>query len=180
VQGIGQIIREIGELVPWPVLVLLVAALIAVGAPGYLHAVRLRQIRERVRRRVRADAADRDRLADEAIRLAGDNVDALVLLCREASRRGQPDLLQRAMVGLEATRDRKAIDKLFSEIKRPAPTERSPTEVAVFITGLLDEGLTDVAAKNLEQALARHPGHPALLTLAERLPPPPPADGQPS
>lgn len=167
-QGIGQIVQAIAAILPTPVLVALLVAVAWFGLPGYLKNLRVKKIKERVRRRVRADDAGRAALAEEAMQLAGTDVFLLEAVVAEARKRNQAELATRALATLDALGHG---ERLREAARAPRIQDKPPTAIATFIAGLLDEGLIDAARTHLEEALAAHPGHPALTALQQRLPP---------
>lgn len=167
--GISELLHEIGLIFPPWMLLILAGVGLVVGIPGLQNSVKTRQIRERVRQMVRADPSRRVGLADNVMGVAGKDVHLLSLLAREARRREQLPLYQRALTALDALPEgRKLAEAVRAEVRAPRDL-MSPLQAIGRIEAAIDEGQFGVARHRLSDALAQHPDHPELLALGQRL-----------
>ena len=169
-RGIGDIFQVLSMwLPPWGVALLLGAIALAL-LPGLRFRTRSRQVREAVRRMVRATPADREALVTRAFDRAGNHPHLLAILATEARKRAMPHLYQRAMDALRAAPGGAAeAARLHAEASRAKGDPLHPLEVVLRVETMLDEGLTVAARVRLDEALGHHPGHPELLALLARL-----------
>jgi hypothetical protein len=160
------LVQQIAAFVPPWVTALLVLALAAWGVPGFLWSVKTKQIRERVRRMIRATPDGRARALDEAMAIAGDDVVLVTLLAREARRLEQVFAADRALRHLEALPGgAPEAAKLRATAARPATPTGSAMGEAFAVRALLDEGLPRAASTRWESARAVFPGDPQLEAL---------------
>jgi hypothetical protein len=182
VGGIGQVVHALAKLLPPWALAIVIGAAALFFLRGFGFRTRSKQVREAVRRLVRATPETRDAILARAFERAGDHPDLLALLASEAARRGMPRLHADALAKLEAV---PGGAPLAAKLRREATREAQvaalhPVEVAVRVRALLDQGLVDAARARLDEATAAHADHPSLVALraeiearAEAVSPPP-------
>jgi hypothetical protein len=160
------LVQQIAAFVPPWVTALLVVALAAWGIPGFLWSVKTKQIRERVRRMIRATPEGRARALDEAMAIAGDDVVLVTLLAREARRLEQVAAADRALRHLEGLPggSAEAVKLRATAARPPTPTGHALGE-AFAVRALLDEGLPRAASARWEAARTAFPGDPHLEAL---------------
>lgn len=169
--NIGQVISDLLLIVPAWVLVLVAVVILILGIPGYRYAVRERQIRERVRRLVRAEATLRDQLIEEAIALAHGDPHLLALMVREARKRTQPRAAARALEVLDAGDEaaQNMATRLRGEVTVQDPMLGRPQAIAAAALALLEAGNPDAARARVDAALELHPTDPVLRAAALRI-----------
>jgi hypothetical protein len=133
---------------------------------GFDFRTRTRQIREAVRRLVRAPPDARDAIVARAFERAGENPELVALLVAEAARRHMPQLHAAAMAKLASIPGAPAQALLLhARGARAAATPLHPIESALRVRAAIEEGLVEIARARLEEALETHPDHPDLLAL---------------
>ena len=169
-RAISDILSSLFLVLPAPVVYGLAVVIGLLLLRPWLKNVRAKQIRGRVRRMVRADDAQRDKLAAEAFRTARGNADHLYLLAFEARKRSFPALYQQALDALQAMPEGR---RLASQLNEQVAPEKSPTrhpaEWIAIIETMIDNGVYEGARLRLAEALDQHPSHPALLALPKRI-----------
>ena len=164
---IGQ---TVGSLVPPWAIPIVIGVLAVVLLPAWLESVRSKQIKGAVRRMVRADPAERDRLYARAFGLAAQRRGRLVGLIQEGLRYGQHAVVHEGLARLQAIpRAREDVARLRERIDKPGQRFRDPVEAAVRIEGLLAQGLHVAAEEQLAEALTAFPRDPDLHSLQARL-----------
>lgn len=179
-RGLGDIMNVLMGLLPsWATDIATAILAVSVGLMA-LYWSQMRRIRGTVRRMVKASPEERDRLSAQALKLAGTRPGLLLLLEQEAHRRHQHALAEAALIALKATGKRQADVARMQRNRKPkrAPVGH-PTEVAVQVVSLLEQGMLEAASHRLSDGLERWPEHPELLELRERAQPshPDPATG---
>ncbi len=167
--GLRPLIDALFNLLPqWlalPVIALLVLALIR----GFYFRTRVRQVRGLARQLMRADDARRARLIRDLFVLSEGNVILLGELVREAHKRSERALLDRASAALLNLPGGPAELARVQRIEgMVAPPPDLHAHVA-RVSGLLDEGLHAAARDRLDEALRLHPSDPLLKRLKARL-----------
>lgn len=172
-RGLGDVIHTLVVLLPTWALVLLGLGLAAVLLPGLRFRTRSRQIREAVRRMVRADPRARGALEARAFERAGESVHLIAEVAQEARKRTMPKLWDEALRRLDA-HPKGAVEaaRLRRDARPAKPAPLHPVEVAVRVHALLAEGATEAARARLAEGLARSPEDAELLALHRRLDPP--------
>ena len=167
---LGTLLRQLGELVPLPVLVAIIAALVYFGGPGWLYNVHAQQMRSQVRRIVRASTAEaRQREEDAAFSMVGRRPRLLIALTESAFQFGQRRLGEQALKALEASgKFPKDTERLRRQFSPASPVPPHPIEAAANIRRLFAAGLYDSARTQLEAALARFPEDETLLKFQRR------------
>jgi len=131
-----------------------------------LYWSQMRRIRGTVRRMVKASPTEQTRLAQLALGLAGKRPALLLLLEQEAHKRHQTELADAALAALKATGRR---PRDVTKIERRRAPDRAPvthpTEVALQVSALLEQGMIEAANRRLADGLNRWPLHPELLEL---------------
>lgn len=147
-----------------------VALLLVVAAPIWLRMVRGRQVGGLVRRMVRADPTERERLGDEVLGLAGTRDGLLLIAAEQAHRYDQRVFRDRVLAVLEA---RGAVPqdvaRLRGKLAVAAPPVGHPLEIAANVERLLEQGLRDRARERLRAGRSRYPDDPDLSALEQRL-----------
>ncbi len=171
-RGLGDIMNVLmGVLPPWATdIATFTLALIAGVAALYWS--QMRRIRGTVRRMVKASPEEQELLAAQALKLAGTRPGLLLLLEQEAHRRHQHALAEAALLALKSTgkRQRDVTRVQRSRMPSRAPVGH-PTEVALQVMNLLDQGMMEAASRRLHDGLKRWPDHPDLNELRERAQP---------
>jgi hypothetical protein len=169
--GIGQLIADLSALVPPWVLWTLALVLLVVAVPGYQYSIRERQVRERVRRMVRAEPARRAQLVEDALTLAGRNPHLLALVVREARKRTLPLVQDRALAVLDAgdAAMQQEAKRLRSEVAVVDPMLGRPHAMAAAALAMLEAGNPEGARSRVEAALSQHPNDPVLRAAATRI-----------
>lgn len=170
VGAIVNLLKMLGDFLPLWAIGLMAAALVVWLGPGWFRNIKLKQVRERVRRRVRASEADQRALLDEAMQIAGDDEERLTALAREARKHVQADLYEAALTRMEAQpMTRRAAGRIRAEVARPDPVIERPMAVAAVVTELLAAGQVAAARVRLEPALQAHPADPVLRELEAKV-----------
>jgi hypothetical protein len=171
VGAIAQLFRSLAAVVPFPVLVAIVAVLVALAIPGMLRTAHTRQIRTGVREVARATSQDaRESREAAAIELTRGEPHLLFILADEAIRLNQRRLAERAV---ETLSQKGALPDEVARLKRALAPDLVPPAAAieayVEIRALHREGLTEPARKRLVEARARFPDDPDLADLERTL-----------
>lgn len=171
VRGITDIVSGLAQIVPFPVLVAILLAALALAFPAWLRSVAVRQIKGQLRRAARSrDTAQRNEHVEAAFDRAGGKPRLLHSLAEQAIRNGQPYAWRRAMAELEATGKLELdLAALRRKVSAPDNTARDPLEVAVRVERYLEAGLSVAAEETLSDGLLRHPDDPELQALRDRL-----------
>lgn len=167
--GLGDIMNVLMGLLPsWATDTVTALLAVSVGL-GALYWSQMRRIRGTVRRMVKASPEEQERLTAQALKLAGTRPGLLILLEHEAYRRHQNTLAEAALLALKATGKRPQDVARVQMGRKPARAPVGhPTEVAVQVASLLDQGMLEAASSRLGDGLKRWPDHPELLELRER------------
>jgi hypothetical protein len=173
VRGISDLFVALAFL-PLPVVVGIGVAGAVVALPMWLESIRAKQIRGMVRRMVRADPPERQRLSAEVFRLAGVRARRLVLLAESAVKYDQRSLREAAVAALEASGgDPRDVQRLREVDRKPEARVVDPLAAAVRVEQLLDDGLVVAAREHLTAARRAFPADAELRALEERLDLPP-------
>jgi hypothetical protein len=166
VGAIVNLLKMLGEFLPLWAIGLIAAGLIVWLGPGWFSNIKLKQVRERVRRRVRATDEERRALLEEAMAIAADDEERLSALAREARKHVQADLYEAALTRMEEQPMlRRAAARIRAEVARPDPVIERPMAVAAVVSELLAAGQVAAARVRLEPALQAHPTDPVLRSL---------------
>jgi hypothetical protein len=169
VKGIADVITGLLVIFPPWVLVGGGAVLAVALVPRWVESMRDKQIRGLVRRMVRADASERQRLTAQVTRIVGAHPGRLAAAVHHAIHYDQRALRDSALASLEATGAAPEDVKRLRARIDPAPLRfRDPVEAVVRIEQLLENGLEAVAREQLAIALAAFPDDPDLTALASR------------
>ncbi len=155
----------------WPPMVtrLLGAGIALIALATWRHVIRERQIRNLLRQAALASGGEREAAIQAAIDLAGDVPRRWGAIAREARLRKLDDVAERATEKLRALGAKSELEVL-ARLEAAAPTPAAhPLEVAAAVERLIETGALGAARTRLSAGLARHPDHPALRDLAERL-----------
>jgi hypothetical protein len=169
-RGLSDLVNSLFVFLPveLAIAVLLAAALLIL--PGWIFAIRAKQIKGLIRKRVRASAEERDRLANEALALAAGKGNRLVVLARESLRMGQRELWKRAMDELQLLPAHVAeARELTASISRESQPLLHPVEVVMTVQRLLELHMTQAALDRIDEALERFPRDDGLLTAREQV-----------
>jgi hypothetical protein len=170
VQGVSDLIT--GLLVvfpPWVLGVVGVVGVVTLG-PRWIESMRDKQLRGWVRRMIRADADERQRLSDLVMEVAGSHPGRLSAVVHHAIHYDQRALRDRALAALAATGGApEEVKRLRERIDKPRTKFRDPIEAAVRIEQLRQDGLLVAADEQLEIARAAFPGDPELEALARTM-----------
>lgn len=153
---------------PWKAVVAGGVVLGLLAAPRWFESVREKQLRGQVRRMVRAEQPDRDRLLQDTFALAGDDPERLRRLFEAATQYDQRDVARHALDRLQAVAPRAAAE-LRARVEPVRPKARLPLEIVVRAESLHASGMTDRAREVVEEGLKDHPADPDLLALRDRL-----------
>ena len=168
-RGFGDLVTAVLWL-PWWLQALLAAAVVLWIAPRFGYRIRSKQVREAIRRRVRAAPSERDALAERALERAGHDPELLAELVREARKRTQLDLVGEGLTRLVITPEgRRLAQSLRSEQARPTGEVVHPWESEARIRALLDAGAHEAARARLDEALERFPDSEDLRALRAEL-----------
>ncbi|MBN2801042.1 MAG: hypothetical protein JXX28_18025 [Deltaproteobacteria bacterium] len=169
-RGIPEIIQAVLSFFPpwsWPFLLGLFAVL---AVPVWFQSVRIKQVRNRVRRYVRAPAGEREVHMAVAFQLAAGHPRRLVTLAEEAIRFKLEPIWKRALRELEeAGAHPKDLRLLNEKVARERKLPVHPIEEAVAIEVMIESGALERARERLTPALAAFPTDPDLVALSERL-----------
>jgi len=169
VRGLEDMFQAIHLLPTWAATLCSVAIALAAFLIVFRR-LTMRRIQNAVRRRVRGDAAMREKMFQQALTLSGDRFGLLSLLAYEALRRQQMDLAKEAMRRLESTpKGLKEANRLRNARKRERSPATHPMEVAQNVESLLAQGMLDAASKRLQEGLRRWPDDADLNLLTRRL-----------
>lgn len=143
-------------------------AIVLVGLATWRHVIRERQIRNLLRQASLASGHEREAAIQRAVDLAGDVPRRWGALAREARSRKLADVAERATQRLRALGATGELEVLahLDAVSTPA---LHPLEVAATVERLIEAGALGAARKRLNTGLARHPHHPDLRALADRL-----------
>lgn len=168
--GISQLITGLRTIFPlWMLVAMGVVAAIALG-PRWIESMRDKQLRGLVRRMVRAEPDERQRLRDEITAIAGHRPGRLIAVVLHAIHYDQRGLRDAALATLDATGAAPAdVKRLRARIEKPPPRFRDPIEAAVRIEQLFRDGLLVAAQEQLDAARASFPNDPDLLAIGARL-----------
>ena len=151
----------------WPSLGVL--ALLAV--PLWLRNVRIKQIRNAVRKLVTAEGDERQRWAERALELAGSTPFLLSTVVRESIKRSQLSLRDEGLKRLKATgkltEDVREFELAFAR-EEPQPFAH-PLEAIAVVERLVEDELPGKAAERLQAARRQFPTDRSLLELEQRL-----------
>lgn len=170
VRGISDLFVALEQLLPleWVIGIGVVGAVLAL--PLWMESIRAKQIRGLVRRMVRADAAERQRLTGEVLRLAGTTPRRLQLVGESAVKYDQRALRERAIALLEQHGgDPRDVQRLREVDRKPPVRVTDPISAAVRVEQLLADGLVVAAREHLEAARRAFPADEELAALEQRL-----------
>ena len=167
--GVSDIIVALQALLPPWAIALVVVAVAAVAVPGWLFSVRVKRMKGRVRRLLRADPQTRATLVEECFEIAGDRPALLEALAAEALKMGHPDVRNRALELLESKGGGKEAAVIRQKFEKEKKAAVHPLQAIVVIERLMDEGMEDTARQRLAEALERFPKDPELLEIQQRL-----------
>lgn len=170
-RGITDIVSGLAQVVPFPVLVAILAVAAVLAFPLWLNSVRTRQIKGRLRRAARAHDADtRAAEVQAAFDITRGKPRLILSLADQAIRNGQPYAWRRALEELEESGKLELdVAALRRRVQPPPKTVRDPLEAVVRVERYLEAGLGVAAQEALEDGLSRHPNHPDLLALRDRM-----------
>lgn len=169
-RGLSEVVEALGLLLPPQVLAAAAILLVLLALPGWLYGVRVRQIRNALRRTVRAAPAQRPALIARAFERAGHNPHLLALIVEDARKRDLPQAAQAALRQLdEHPKGGPLAAKLRASVSRPPPPLARPIEAIARVEALLDGGATEAARAAVLEALEAHPEDPDLAALRARL-----------
>ena len=170
-RGITDILQVLGQLVPTPVLIAIVAIGLVLATPAWLRSVRTRQMKGKLRTAARAHSAEeRNAAIEAAFKLSGARPRALVDLAERAMQNGQIDVWRRALAEPEATGKLELeLIRLRRKVSGPDTRPRDPLQAAVRIERLIEAGLVVGARETLEALAASHPDGPELRELEQRV-----------
>ncbi len=173
-QGIGDIFKLLTAMLPPWALALLVVVVLVLALPGWNYSTRTKQVKNAVRRMVRAAPGERESLRARAFERAGEDAHLLALVAREARKRSLPRVYDEALRRLDAhsTLSSEA-DKVRAEVAAPKLEPLHADEVVIRVQALLDEGAVLAARSRLLEALQQHPEHAELQALLQRASAPP-------
>jgi hypothetical protein len=169
--GLFQLVRTLESMLPHQVVVGIVIAVLVLGAPGWYHNVKAKQIRGAVRRYAGAKGeAGRGAVEPEVFALADGNGRRMLVVAEEALRLNQKVLAERAIARLEAlgTHPKEVAALRKALAPEAAPAAAHPLEAVIAVRRLLDEGLVERAREQLTLARSRFPDDPDLAALAQR------------
>lgn len=169
-RGLGDIVQVLFLLLPpWAIGVLAVVLAILV-VPRLAYRIRSRQVREAVRRMIRATPEARVQHEARAFERAGDDVALLAELAREARKRSLPGVQAKAVARLEGTpAGRKEAKAFAAETAKPTVGPMHVLERRIRIERLLDAELWEAARLQLDEGLRATPDDAGLRALADRL-----------
>ncbi|MED5374038.1 MAG: hypothetical protein VX899_23675 [Myxococcota bacterium] len=150
------------QLPDWGGSVLLVVILIALG-PFFYRNSRTKKARKLLQRVSMESGEERLAGEQEILHTVSGHPFGLVVVVEEAHKRGMGRLARRALEALDATGKQRSELKRLQRLLGPRPT--SPTQEAIAIERLHQQGLTVQAEARLQDALARFPEHPELVAL---------------
>ena len=170
-RSITDIFSTLATVLPGWALALLGAVLAVFLVPGWWHGVRVKQMRNRVRRLARAVTTEqRAYLESELFHLAAGKPRRLVALADEAIRLGQTVVWRRALAEIEASGSyRKDLRRLREKVLPEQKIDGHPLEAVVALERLLELGNLPGARARWEQAKARFPEDQELRRFGERL-----------
>ena len=164
---LSQLVMSLPPWALWPA----AGITVVVAVPIWLRSVRVKQIRNAVRKLITADGAERERWSERAMMLAGTTPFLLSTVVREAIKRSQLPLRNEALARLKAT------GKLLDDVReyelafareKPQPFAH-PLEAIAVIERLLEDGLSGKAAERLKAARRQFPSDGAIAELHSRL-----------
>jgi hypothetical protein len=167
--GISDLVTALRTIFPpWVLVAMGAVALVTLG-PRWIESMRDKQLRGLVRRMIRADSAERTRLREQILGIAGTRPGRLVAVVLHAIHYDQRHLRDTALRTLEATGAAPAdVTRLRARIEKPPTRFRDPIEAAVRIEQLFRDGLVVAATEQLAIARAAFPADPDLQALAAR------------
>jgi len=164
-QGLSDLVNTLFLLLPYELAIVLIIGVAILFLPGWLFAMRSKQIKGLIRRRVRATEEARGHLAEQALELAAGKGDRLVILAREALKMGQRDLWKSAMDELKLLPAHSSeVQELTSEVSREGQPLLHPVEVIMTVKRLRELGMNQAALERIEEAIQRFPQDEELLT----------------
>ena len=168
-RGLADLVNALFLLMPVPMVIGVLVFIAVLMLPGWLFAMRSKQIRGLIRRRVRATPEEADALARQAIALTGGKGPLLIALGREAIRMHQRDLWNMAREQLSTLHDYNAeLQELEASISRSSQPLLHPVEVLMTVKRLTKLGMLDAALTRLEEALTRFPDDEDLRSARSR------------
>ncbi|MEZ4237864.1 MAG: hypothetical protein R3F59_17290 [Myxococcota bacterium] len=99
-RGIAQLYLALTQILPLPVVIGIAAVAVVLGLPMWVESIRGRQINGLVRRMVRAEPAERQQLAQQALVLAGTRPRRLLLVAEASVKYDQRRLREAAVDAL--------------------------------------------------------------------------------
>jgi len=166
-RDLSQLAASLPPWALWPAIGLVV--LLAV--PLWLRNVRIKQIRNAVRKLVTADGEEHQRWTDRALELAGTTPFLLSTVVRESIKRSQLSLRDEGLKRLKATGKLKADVREFelAFAREEAQPFAHPLEAIAVVERLLEDELPGKAAERLQAARKRFPADRSLSELEQRL-----------
>lgn len=179
--AVFNLFQTVGQFMPLWLMVPIGVGLVLVLVPNWLHGVRVKQVRERVRRMVRAPAGVRATLLDEARDIARADPELWSNLARELRRHTFAEMYRQVLEEMSA---KPALAPAAARIRNETERDRSTQTMragatAVLIEELIQDGRWADAQSRLTSALAEHPDDALLLGLAERVAAAAPAPADP-
>lgn len=168
---IGELIGTIAAFVPWWVLVIAAVVLGGLAAPGYFVGLKVKKVKARMRKTVRADEAERAAIQREVYELAKDSGDVLVALAKEADKLNQPRLRDRAVQRLRKLGTHPDEVRKLTGPTDPREDKRlnHPLEAAAAVRALIEVEAWEAAKARLDEAQARFPDDDELHALREQV-----------
>ena len=163
-RGLADLVNALFILMPVPVVIGVLFVLAMLLLPGWLFAMRTKQIKGLIRRRVRAAPDTAEELAREALAIAAGRGPLLIALGREAIRMHQRDLWNLAKEELVGFPEHAAeLQELEASIGRESQPLLHPLEVLMTVRRLTELGMLDAAQARLNEAIARFPNDQELI-----------------
>jgi hypothetical protein len=166
-----KLLKQLAGLIPTPVLIAILAAVVVFGGPLWLENARMKEVRGLVRQISRAggEGPEAERLGEKVFKLAADKSSRLQVLATEAHRRQLVKLRDKAWTVLQPI-DPVAVARQRKETAEVVKTgDRHPLEAQVAVEQLLEGGAPAAARARLEKGLLKFPTDPGLLALREKL-----------
>lgn len=165
-RGITEFLQALFIFLPAWTYPFVVAALLAVFLPVYFNVIRIKQVRSRVKRSVRAPIEQKAAHLRVAFYLARGRPRRLVALADEAIRFKLEPVWKRALAELEATGKMSAdLQQLREKVSPERKIPVHPLEEVARVQQMLEAGAVERARERLEEALEVFPDDPELLSL---------------
>ncbi len=168
--GLGQIFQSLWVLLPHWVVGMMVGITVIALVPGWNFRRRSSGVREAVRQMVRAEHDALVRLETRVWAHAGDHVDLLASVVREARRRDLPRLANEALARLEADpANARLVAQLRAEVSRDLKHKDDVLATVLRIEALIGDDRQELAREALAAALERWPDDAHLALLRQRM-----------